>query len=345
MSWASDRQTTRPEDEAYCLMGIFDVNMPLLYGEGRKAFKRLQHEVARTSDDESLFAWHTTDLWSGIFASDPRDFAGCGNFLPIPNLEDESEIADEAFNITNRGLRMAASLRKIFLPPAIGPGQIEQKEYLLLPLRCARKGSENMPFTVILSRISRGQYVRFVPGEIMVYERFFPRENVEIFNRIIYIQEPDSSGPLRGMWDWLRNEEVKLHHATNRGYQLTEWYASPSGDVLCSPTGEWSVHFKPWPGFVVLKFKDAAEPFLYVVLKKIPDPSLKSFVRLHFVAVTTNDMHAVVEACYDKVDLLQPALEGPIINCLAHESGTTVALAQVTEGDTDRIYSLSVFKR
>jgi len=43
MRWASKRETTRAEDMAYCLMGIFDVNMPLLYGEGSaKAFRRLQ---------------------------------------------------------------------------------------------------------------------------------------------------------------------------------------------------------------------------------------------------------------------------------------------------------------
>ncbi|KAK9439758.1 uncharacterized protein VB005_07917 [Metarhizium brunneum] len=34
MSWAAFRQTTRPEDIAYCLMGIFNINMPALYGEG-----------------------------------------------------------------------------------------------------------------------------------------------------------------------------------------------------------------------------------------------------------------------------------------------------------------------
>ncbi|KAH6900806.1 heterokaryon incompatibility protein-domain-containing protein [Thelonectria olida] len=37
MSWAAGRCTTRPEDEAYCLLGLFDVNMPLLYGEGQGA--------------------------------------------------------------------------------------------------------------------------------------------------------------------------------------------------------------------------------------------------------------------------------------------------------------------
>ena len=62
MSWASRRTTTRLEDVAYSLMGIFDVNMPLLYGEGQKAFMRLQHEIVRVSDDESIFAWTDSDL-------------------------------------------------------------------------------------------------------------------------------------------------------------------------------------------------------------------------------------------------------------------------------------------
>jgi Heterokaryon incompatibility protein (HET) len=48
MHWASSRKTTRVEDLAYCLMGIFDVNMPLLYGEGAKSFIRLQEEILRS---------------------------------------------------------------------------------------------------------------------------------------------------------------------------------------------------------------------------------------------------------------------------------------------------------
>jgi len=41
MSWAAKRKTTRLEDRAYCLMGIFSINIPLLYGEGERAFLRL----------------------------------------------------------------------------------------------------------------------------------------------------------------------------------------------------------------------------------------------------------------------------------------------------------------
>ncbi|KAF4334717.1 heterokaryon incompatibility protein het-E-1 [Fusarium beomiforme] len=57
MSWASQRRTTRVEDEAYCLLGILDVNMPLLYGEGRKAFRRLLSEILKEHEDFSFLLW------------------------------------------------------------------------------------------------------------------------------------------------------------------------------------------------------------------------------------------------------------------------------------------------
>ena len=59
-SWAAGRNTTRVEDEAYCLMGIFDVYMPTIYGEGRRAFARLQQEIMKQTFDTSLFAWGQT---------------------------------------------------------------------------------------------------------------------------------------------------------------------------------------------------------------------------------------------------------------------------------------------
>ncbi|KAK3403413.1 heterokaryon incompatibility protein-domain-containing protein, partial [Sordaria brevicollis] len=59
-SWASRRSTKRVEDEAYCLLGIFGVNMPLLYGEGSKAFFRLQQEILRATNDQSILAFQHT---------------------------------------------------------------------------------------------------------------------------------------------------------------------------------------------------------------------------------------------------------------------------------------------
>jgi hypothetical protein len=58
MSWASRRSTTRVEDLAYSLLGLFDIHMPLIYGEGIRAFRRLQEEIIRNSDDTSIFCFN-----------------------------------------------------------------------------------------------------------------------------------------------------------------------------------------------------------------------------------------------------------------------------------------------
>ncbi|KAG4434908.1 hypothetical protein IFR05_009606 [Cadophora sp. M221] len=83
MSWAAHRRTTRIEDEAYSLMGLFDVNMPLLYGEGEKAFQRLQQEILKSSDDESIFAWYSMEENGTILASSPRSFAGSSDIRKV----------------------------------------------------------------------------------------------------------------------------------------------------------------------------------------------------------------------------------------------------------------------
>ncbi|KAI0630064.1 heterokaryon incompatibility protein-domain-containing protein [Trametes polyzona] len=57
MSWAASRETTRLEDQAYSLMGIFGVNMPTTYGEGGNAFIRLQEEIIKHIPDQTIFAW------------------------------------------------------------------------------------------------------------------------------------------------------------------------------------------------------------------------------------------------------------------------------------------------
>lgn len=57
MSWASMRKTTRIEDAAYCLFGLFDVNLPITYGEGEKAFPRLVEAIMAQCSTWDVFAW------------------------------------------------------------------------------------------------------------------------------------------------------------------------------------------------------------------------------------------------------------------------------------------------
>ncbi len=86
MSWAANRKTTRPEDEAYSLLGLFGIKMPTLYGEGSKAFQRLQEEIIKQTGDSTLFAWgvsasldnlrdYPNHAQTGLLASGPFDFS------------------------------------------------------------------------------------------------------------------------------------------------------------------------------------------------------------------------------------------------------------------------------
>lgn len=110
MSWAAKRNTTRAEDMAYCLLGIFDINMPMLYGEGgHKAFLRLQEEIAKQTVDLSLFAWRAESKLQevrGIFATSPREFAACGTM----DSSRRGTFHDNEFIITNKGLRIETTL-------------------------------------------------------------------------------------------------------------------------------------------------------------------------------------------------------------------------------------------
>ncbi|KAI0836743.1 heterokaryon incompatibility protein-domain-containing protein [Hypoxylon sp. FL0890] len=101
MSWAANRVTTREEDMAYSLLGIFDINLPLLYGEGQKAFIRLQEEIIRQSNDDSILAWgfsYSKDTlpWTphpitgstcGPLARHPSAFSECGSIIRCERWE------------------------------------------------------------------------------------------------------------------------------------------------------------------------------------------------------------------------------------------------------------------
>ncbi|KAL4889838.1 ankyrin repeat-containing domain protein [Aspergillus ambiguus] len=106
MSWAARRQTKRTEDRAYSLMGIFDVNMPLIYGEGETAFIRLQEEIMRISDDQSLFSWKSWDNRGGLLATSPAAFKGCGDIVQTSPF-DTSSIPSTS---TSRGIHLELPL-------------------------------------------------------------------------------------------------------------------------------------------------------------------------------------------------------------------------------------------
>ncbi|ETS75102.1 hypothetical protein PFICI_13586 [Pestalotiopsis fici W106-1] len=117
MSWASSREATRIEDIAYCLLGIFNINMPLLYGEEEKAFLRLQEEIIKTCPDPSIFAWklpsaevttdNASDLLHGVLAPSPEYFSECGGMDRLPQQQLPQ------FSMTNHGIKLRAQFAPI----------------------------------------------------------------------------------------------------------------------------------------------------------------------------------------------------------------------------------------
>ena len=158
LSWAAYRETTREEDAAYCLLGIFDVNMPLLYGEGTKAFRRLQEEIIKADCDLSIFAWTAEPSqsrqpgrrYSGILAESPKEFSGCRGIIKANKSTFHAD-----FSITNRGIRMHTGLLKF---------RIGYKDHLhVQDLGCSMKYAGSSRLGVQLRKCGPDMFVRDIP--------------------------------------------------------------------------------------------------------------------------------------------------------------------------------------
>lgn len=117
MSWAARRTTSRTEDQAYCLLGILDVNMPLLYGEGVGAFSRLQQEILHVHDDSSIFLWSEESYTYGLIkpammlAPHVSCLSGSGNIAFISSFSTSQK--SPRFSLTNRGVRVRGSTLRL----------------------------------------------------------------------------------------------------------------------------------------------------------------------------------------------------------------------------------------
>lgn len=161
MSWASARVTTRTEDTAYCLMGIFNVSMPLLYGEGRKAFIRLQEEIMKESDDQSLFAWDASDFQgfnaTGLLALTPAFFKNSKNIVPFRPLKKSSP-----YSVTNKGIRVELPLLAIEAGVVWSTSEeITQKKALLLECQELSTDHRTKPVAILLGQLA-GSDSRFI---------------------------------------------------------------------------------------------------------------------------------------------------------------------------------------
>ncbi|RYP71549.1 hypothetical protein DL770_008115 [Monosporascus sp. CRB-9-2] len=180
MSWAAHRQTGRIEDQAYCLLGIFGISMPMIYGEGWQAFRRLQEELIKDNPDRSIFAWKSPmtiasdsssrssgddngdDEYRGLLARTPREFAHCGRYASLQTAY--RSYSD--FLITNRGLRFEGRLPIVTMP----------RMGYLLDLECCDSepsgGDQAWRIGIVLHKTGNNGFVRVDPRNLHAFRRF-----------------------------------------------------------------------------------------------------------------------------------------------------------------------------
>ncbi|KAG0700564.1 hypothetical protein DFH29DRAFT_614532 [Suillus ampliporus] len=117
MTWAAGRKTTRIEDIAYSLIGIFDISMTIAYGEGDRAFKRFMAEFIQNCKEWQIL------VWAGGLPGCPTDPA-CYRTINEPALEmlKNRQISwwgegcgDSDFTITKRGVQV----RLLMVPASV----------------------------------------------------------------------------------------------------------------------------------------------------------------------------------------------------------------------------------
>ena len=162
MSWASMRETTRVEDMAYSLLGIFDINMPMLYGEGDKAFIRLQEEIIKNHNDLSIFAWGseveddpTAAKYLDMFARSPRAFLSCRSL--ISPQSHAWAFSRNQFTVTNRGI-------EFMNPKLVVVSRSDQLQpNFLLSSQCRQVGQQAEQY-ISLTMVGPGVYARVSPS-------------------------------------------------------------------------------------------------------------------------------------------------------------------------------------
>jgi len=218
MSWASLRNTTREEDIAYCLLGIFAVNMPLLYGEGKRAFLRLQEAILHETDDQSLLAWRyeappdpLAAPLHGLLSPSPLYFKHSSEIRPLPPLLTGDPVPP---TLSSQGLNIQLYLRPIHNKASYSDRYSDQLHdyHAILDCSVRDKGQERYP-AITLRRLYGKQFARVRPELITKlkapglevpldgegYKPIYVRQKpVWILPDFIIEETPDDAGSLSG---------------------------------------------------------------------------------------------------------------------------------------------------
>ncbi|KAH7924803.1 HET-domain-containing protein [Leucogyrophana mollusca] len=121
--WVSRRTTRKVEDMAYCMMGIFGVHFPVLYGEKERAFTRLQEEIMKLTDDTNLFDWvGRPSKLNSCLASHPGCFAeAAASLIPLESSTPKVTLKNSVTVL--QVLLRGATARAFFLFAGLPPGR------------------------------------------------------------------------------------------------------------------------------------------------------------------------------------------------------------------------------
>ncbi|KAK4178078.1 vegetative incompatibility protein HET-E-1 [Triangularia setosa] len=173
MSWAAKRETTRIEDTAYCLLGLFDISMSPRYGERMEAFTRLQKKIIKQPTAElSIFAWtnenaKASDV-SGVLAESPKFFKDCTNT--------EASFQDSIYRnlaLTTRGIQVDASIHQI------KTGDHHKRCVLFLQLEIS-----GAAVGISLRKISGNVYARLNPSTLVDLNRYDVNWNSHLYYQL-----------------------------------------------------------------------------------------------------------------------------------------------------------------
>ena len=170
-------------------MGLFNVNMPMIYGgdeRGDRTFLRLQEEIMKDSDDESLFAWrdHTASDTStmGLLATHPSMFECSGEYFSYQDWEPRTP-----FSKTNRGLQISLPLRPV------------EKDLYVAALNCPMPGNAYGFLGIYLKRLTHfddskfeNQYARTQIKELLGIDNAERRGQVQT----LYVRQATNASGL-----------------------------------------------------------------------------------------------------------------------------------------------------
>jgi len=312
VSWAAKRVTTRPEDIAYCLLGVFGVTMPLLYGEGQfRAFLRLQEEVFKSSEDHSLLAWKGPALtqyrYSGLLAPHPRCFRGCGAIVPIREFG-----KSPGDSITSGGLSLRAK---------VVPVDYERTNNMVVVVLNCRREAKLGSYVAIQARRLRIGHDNFARTEVYrvsdwdeEHQSRLQGEETTIFVRSM-ISQPDFE--CAHLVDSISIHQPRGVRPPSLGYSMAEFYPP----ILWSPE-EQMIKASPFPdsqicGVLLYRHDEHKRPPFVVMLKGCDPLGQEKNSRDLAHVCPYNDGQDSLETLHT----LWQIWRGPDPSCIPHDLG------------------------